>query len=366
MAIQTGLESLANLQATRASTEQTKQQTFEMKETFGTRKRAAELTLEQSEYQFDELKANRPTRDALNALQVTTAQQMHQHLIDNPHYFSAKMQVELDAKKWELEDKQLARIYDMQFARGQEIQRALESGDSDAIERANFHLQALREEYQSTTGEPFDIGIDMDSGEFQGLTLQHLPFIREMNRVAAHMGPYAREREALFAENQLSESDILGNVKDTLDIQNTQRANAGNAIIAATGNLGAGITITSQGHVQVAEGHENKRSEAQLQKLVAAIQKITPLGGYASDVAGNMGDMWQVESDSQGVMGSNFNYIHPVGELAKGMGFDKELFEQAVIDYAEQNGVTNQAAADTLVAENIDTFVNMVTSTEQK
>ena len=366
MAIQTGLESLANLQATRASTEQIKQQTFEMKETFGTRKRAAELTLEQSEYQFDELKANRPTRDALNALQVTTAQQMHQHLIDNPHYFSAKLQVELDAKKWELGDKQLGRLYDMQFARGQEIQRALESGDPDAIERANFHLQALREEYQSTTGEPFDIGIDMDSGEFQGLTLQHLPFIREMNRVAAHMGPYARERANLMIQNQPDAGETLGNIQKTLDIQNTQRANAGNAIIAATGNLGAGITITSQGHVQVAEGYENKRSQAQLQKLVNAIEEITPLGGNASDVASKMGSVWQVESDSQGLGKNNFNYIHPVGELARSMGFDKELFEQAVIEHAITNQVTRQAAADTLVAENIDTFVNMVTSTEQK
>ena len=76
--------------------------------------------------------------------------------------------------------------------------------------------------------------------------------------------------------------------------------------------------------------------------------------------------MWQVESDSRGLRGDNFNYIHPVGELSRGMGFDKALFEQAVIDYAEKNGVTNQAAADTLVSDNLDTFVNMVTSTEQK
>ena len=111
MAITSGLESLANLEATEASTKAVEQSTLERKETFGTRKAAAELTLEQAEYAFDELKGNRDTRDALNALQLETATQYHQALKDNPHYTAAKIQVELDAKKWELDDKKMGRIY---------------------------------------------------------------------------------------------------------------------------------------------------------------------------------------------------------------------------------------------------------------
>ena len=363
MAIQTGLESLANLEATRASTEMTKQQTHELKETFGTRKRAAELTLEQAEYQFDELKANRPTRDALNALQVTTAQQMHQHLIDNPHYFSAKLQVELDAKKWELEDKVMGRIYDMQYARGQEIQRALESGDPDAIERANFHFQALQQEYQSTTGEPFDIGIEREG--FQGLTLQHLPFVREMNRVAAHMGPYARERANLMIQNQPDAGDILTNIEKTQKIQGTHREEAGNALINFGGELGTGITMTSKGEIIVEESHANKKSKAQFAALHKAIEDVTPVNGDHDATAAAMNEVLE-SAVSSPLLGGNFNYIKPIGKLAEDINYNEEQFLETIRDRAKREGISLQKAADLEVQKTLEHlrgyFSNMVTS----
>ena len=246
-----------------------------------------------------------------------------------------------------------------------EIQRALESGDPDAIERANFHFQALQEEYQSTTGEPFDIGIDMDSGEFQGLTLQHLPFIREMNRVAAHMGPYAREREKLFAENQLSESDILGNIEKTQKIQGTHREEAGNALINFAGELGAGITMTSKGEIIVEDSHANKKSRAQFAALHKVIEDVTPVNGDHDATAAAMNEVLE-SAESAPWLGGNFNYIKPIGKLAEDINYSEEQFLETIRARAKREGISLQKAADLEVQKTLEHlkgyFSNMVTS----
>ena len=362
MAITSGLESLANLEAVEAQTGAVEQSTYERKETFDTRKAAAELTFEQAEYAFDELKGNRDTRDALNALQYESATQYHQALKDNPHYVAAKMQVELHAKEWELGDKQLGRLYDMQYARGQEIERALASGDPDAIERANFHFQALQEEYQSTTGEPFDVGIEREG--FQGLTLKHLPYVREMNRIAAQMGPYARERANLLIKQQPSASDQLGMISDTLKIKGTTRANAGNAFLNLPGNLSDGVEITGTGHVQLKEG-ETSKSQSQVQSLVSAMEQIAGIELDVNQITAEYGKYWKnIENSSEGLMEDNFTYLMPTGKAARLTGFTQEAFEAAVMREAKKNNLSNQQQADIAVNENMRIFVNMVTSGE--
>ena len=362
MAIQTGLESLANLEATEAQTESVKQSTYERKETFETRKAAAELTLEQAEYAFDELKANRDTRDALNALQLESATQYYQALKDNPHYVAAKMQVELHKAEWELSDEKMGRIYDMQASRGKAIQEALESGEPDAIERANFHLQQLQQDWQGMTGKPFDIGIDPK--EFTGLTLAHLPYVRDMNQIANDMGEYARERQNLRIKEQPSAADQLGMISDTLAIKGTTRANAGNAFLNLPGNLSDGVEITGSGHVQLKEG-ETSKSQSQVQSLVSAMEQIAGIELDANQVAAHYGKYWKnIEDSSEGLGESNFTYLMPTGKFARQTGFTQEAFEAAVMREADKNNRSNQQQADIMVKDNLTHFVNMVTSGE--
>lgn len=359
MAITSGLESLANLEATEAQTEAVKQSTFERKETFETRKRAAEVTLEQAEYTFAELQSNRDTRDALDAVKLTTAQQLHKAMVDKPHLLAASIQVEVDTKLWKLESEKQAMLYDYQFAKGQAIQQALEDGNA---EQANFHLKSLQEDWKRMTGLDLDLGMDTNDPEFKGLTMEHLPAVKDAVNIAQHMGPYAREREKTWAAAQ-GKSDLLGDIKKTLDIKGATKGNAGKSFFNLSGSLSEGITLTGTGDIhEVPEG----KSRPQIESLINIIEEITGVYGDSDQVATAIGKDFINEENSEGWGDDNFTYHMPIGELAEAMKFSKEAFEAKVIREAERKGISRQKEADIQVADGFKWYANMVTKNQQR
>ena len=216
MAIQTGLESLANLRATQASTASVEQSTFEKKETFGTRKKALELEYEQSEYMFHELMSNRDTRDALNELNYTKATQLHQVMTElGPKFVMGQMQVVQDMQETKLDIAQLNQKYGMQYAFGQAIEESLSNGNPQEATRLT---QQLNDEHIRMTGKPVDFGeieegkpLDVSDPNF-ALTIDHLPRVKSMNKIAKAMSDHGKSIELaeVQAEPQSKYFDLLG------------------------------------------------------------------------------------------------------------------------------------------------------------
>jgi len=369
MAIQTSLESLANLRSTQANTASVEQSTFEKKETFGTRKKALELEYEQSEYMFHELMSNRDTRDALNELNYTNATQLHQVMKElGPEFVMGRMQVQADLQETKLGIAQLNQKYGMQYAFGQAIEEALSNGNP---QEATKLTQQLNAEHIRMTGKP----MELDFGEAEqetplnvsdpnfALTVDHLPRVKSMNKVAKAMSDHGKSIELAEIQTEPAAqyygtlNKQLSSVQKGLTIDAETMKQAGNALYGLPSSFTEKMELATDGSVM---GGYNK---TQLSNLKETIARLMAAGNAIGSVQQRVGTDLTVATnrDLPGVAWEDeVNFMHPTDPA-----FDIAEYERKIASLAESKKISAQAAADIMTQDMLNrwagSFSGMVT-----
>ena len=376
MAIQTGLESLANLRATQASTASVEQSTFEKQQTFGTRKAAMELDLEKADYMFHELMANRPTRDALNAMNMTKSEQFTKALQDNPELIAAEMQYNVKKQELEVSDAALEQEYGIQYAFAQGITSALENNNPAEATRLT---KQLNEEILGLTGKPLDLGLEGPDGQpiniadnnFQ-VTQDMLPMVRSLTNISKHMSEYGQKKQleeikagpsTSYYDYLKEEAKSLGNIQKGQKITKEDREQAGAALSQLNENL-FGDTVLGTADEILSSDNSTAQMEA-VRDAIANIQKAT--GKTHGEIADIMNDNFTAAQDYDlpGIAWADEVDIilpSPGSQAAQMLQFSPEQFYAQVEEYAKMKDISRQAAADFASRQIIGLFSNMVTS----
>jgi len=362
MAIQTGLESLANLRSTQAGTAATEQSTFEKQQTFPTRKAAGELDLEQAEYTFHELMANRETRDALGKMNMTKASQFTKALEDNPELMAAEMQINVDMQQTELGIKQLNQKYGLIYAYAQGIEEALSNNNpAEATKLA----QQLDQEHMTITGKPLDIGVegmDLSDPNFK-ITQDWLPSIKSWTKIAGHMSEQgkAKELEEIKVDpyNRMidMQKDAQGLRKGGLVIDAETMKQAGNALYGLPGSFTEKMELATDGSVM---GGYN---QTQLSNLKETMARLMAAGNAIGNVQQRIGTDLTVATDQDlpGVAWDDeVNFMHPTDPA-----FDVAEYRRKIASLAESKNISAQTAADIMTQQMLNkwagSFSGMVT-----
>ena len=365
--MQTTLESIANLRATEANTAATEQSTFERKETFGVRKQAMELEYTKSEALFYEWMKDKPTRDALYALNYTRASQLHKALSDNPELVVGQMSVELELKNQKLSVMQANQKYGMEYAYAQAIRDALKNNNPGEATRLG---RMLDQESIEMTGNPIDLGVEglsLSDPNFN-FTHDHIPMVESFLKMAKARSDHGKAKELLEIQTQPQHDwlDLINQQQDItsggLKIDSETRKQAGQALYGLPVAFTEGLELASDGSIVDAYS-QNQLSNLQevfalLKSMGMSFEQVQQAAGKDLTVSKNM-DLPGLDFGLGG--GDNVDFIHPTDP-----NFNIDEYRQRIASFANSRGIDPQTAADVMTQQLLNewagSFSNMVTS----